>query len=84
MADWDEDSERLRANIVLARSRAGDHALQRRLPTLEDPRNGHRQIMRRLAAPAGVIERFRGNQALRITKSKLTATQVLLPNERRI
>lgn len=64
MADWEEDSERLRANIVRALSRARDRALQRNTPTLDDARSGHLQIMRGLAAPVGVIGRFRGEPGL--------------------
>ena len=64
MADWEEDSERLRANIVRALSTARDRALQRSKPTLNDARIGHRLIMRGLAAPADVIGRFRGEPGL--------------------
>jgi len=45
MTDWDADSERLRSNLGQVMEGTRQHALARRPPSLELPRNWHRDMM---------------------------------------
>lgn len=65
MSDWDENSDRLRANLRRVLRQARDHALQRLPPTVEMARQWQTEVMQGLASPRPeYIGSFRGAKGL--------------------
>ena len=63
MADWDDDSPRLRKNLVRVLRNAREHARRREVPRVEDVRQWHRHMMAGLQCD-GHVGRFRGEPGL--------------------
>jgi Fic family protein len=65
MADWDEDSPQLRANLTHVLSSARDEAINRVAPQLSTARSWHRGMMKGLAVPqVDYVGRYRGETGL--------------------
>ena len=65
MADWDEDSPQLRANLARVLSSIRKDAFGRAKPTIEAARTWHRDMMQRLDAPKSeYVGRYRGEPGL--------------------
>ena len=65
MPDWDEDSERLRENLLGAYRLSRDSARKRAVPGVAQAREWHKVIMQDLSVPdEAVVGRFRGEAGL--------------------
>lgn len=68
MADWDEDSPRLRQNLTAILEQIADESDQRKIPTLELVRNWQRTLMQGLkTGDPRYVGRFRGESGLERT-----------------
>ena len=66
MADWDEDSPKLRANLAGALREVRDVAANRNIPSASDALKWQSDTMKGLKAPdAKYVGRFRGTKGLR-------------------
>ena len=69
MADWDEDSPRLRENLTQVLRDIRDSALRRAAPTLEAPRKWQSDTMAGLEVPKPeFVGRFRGEPGVKATR----------------
>lgn len=65
MADWDEESPQLSANLTKVLRRIRDEARKRVVPNAATAREWHREIMRGLTVPKeAAVGRFRGGKGL--------------------
>lgn len=71
MADWDEDSPRLRQNLARILEQIAEDAAQRRSPTLEFALNWQRTFMQGLKVNPRYVAAFRGAPGLERTGVKI-------------
>ena len=71
MADWDEDSPRLRQNLARILERIAEASAQRKTPTLELARNWQRTFMQGLKVDPRHVGAFRGEPGLERTGVKV-------------
>lgn len=71
MADWDEDSPRLRQNLARILERIAEASAQRKTPTLELARNWQRAFLEGLKVDPRYVGAFRGEPGLERTGVKV-------------
>ncbi len=71
MADWDEDSPRLRQNLARILARIAEASAQRKTPTLELARNWQRAFLEGLKVDPRYVGAFRGEPGLERTGVKV-------------
>ena len=71
MADWDEDSPRLRQNLARILERIAEASAQRKTPTLELARNWQRAFLEGLKVDPRYVGAFRGEPGLERTGAKV-------------
>lgn len=71
MADWDEDSPRLRQNLTRILEQLADNSAQRKPPTLDLARNWQRDFLQGLKADPRYVGAFRGEPGLERTAAKI-------------
>lgn len=82
MADWDEDSERLRSNLAQVLRGVRDSAVRRDAPTLEAARKWQADTMAGLDVPdAKYVGRFRGEAGLENARVWIGAKEGVAPTQ---
>ena len=71
MADWDEDSPRLRQNLARILEQIAEASAQRKTPTLELARNWQRAFLEGLKVDPRYVGAFRGEPGLERTGAKV-------------
>lgn len=71
MADWDEDSPRLRQNLARILEQIADDSAQRKTPTVELARNWQRTFMQGVRVDPRYVGTFRGEPGLGKTGVKI-------------
>ncbi len=80
MADWDEDSAKLRSNLTQVLRDVRDSAVRRDLPTVEAARNWQASTMAGLEVPgAKYVGRFRGEPGLENIRAWIGAKEGVAP-----
>ena len=82
MADWDEDSPRLRQNLTQVLRDTRDSALRRDVPSLEAARQWQSDTMAGLEVPQPeCVGRFRGERGVRTTRVAVGGIDAVRPGD---